>query len=63
MRGLTDLADALSEHPEELMALGVLLGLTAGEPAILAKTPAIPEGATRGEYAALLRLNLMGVTP
>ncbi|MDW4902899.1 MULTISPECIES: hypothetical protein [Streptomyces] len=61
MRGLTDLADALSEHPEELMALGVLLGLTAGEPAVLTQAPDIPEGATQGEYAALLRLLVLEV--
>ncbi|WP_413757185.1 hypothetical protein [Streptomyces sp. MMBL 11-3] len=62
MPGLTALADALSEHPEEPMGPGVLLGLLATEPAVLAEAPAIPEGATRGEYAALLRLIEMGVT-
>lgn len=60
---LTSLADALSEHPEEPMGLGVLLALTAGEPAVLRQVPAIPEGTTRGEYAALLRLTQMGVAP
>ncbi|MGW3154026.1 hypothetical protein [Streptomyces sp. NPDC001089] len=60
---LTALADVLSECPEEPMALGVLLGLCAAEPAVLAQAPAIPEGATQGEYALLLRLTLMGVTP
>ncbi|MFE6627370.1 hypothetical protein ACFVNB_09000 [Streptomyces rochei] len=63
MSGLTDLADVLSEHPEEAMSLGVLLALSAGEPAALHQAPAIPEGATQGEYAALLRLIEMGVTP
>ncbi|MFJ3665048.1 hypothetical protein ACIPSE_01190 [Streptomyces sp. NPDC090106] len=63
MPGLTELADALSERPEELMTLGVLFGLTVGEPAVLKQAPAIPEGATRGEYAALVRLIQMGVTP
>lgn len=63
MHGLTSLADALSEHPEEPMGLGVLHGLCAAEPAVLAQAPAIPEGATRGEYALLLRLTLMGVSP
>ncbi|QHA04596.1 hypothetical protein GQF42_16015 [Streptomyces broussonetiae] len=60
---LTAVADALSEHPEELMTLGVLLALTAGEPAVLRHAPAIPEGATRGEYAALLRLTVLEVHP
>ncbi|MCX5234418.1 hypothetical protein OG824_04115 [Streptomyces prunicolor] len=60
---LTDLADLLSEQPEELMGLGLLLALTAGEPAVLRRAPAIPEGATRGEYAALLRLNVLEVHP
>ncbi|WP_405459758.1 hypothetical protein OG786_21060 [Streptomyces sp. NBC_00101] len=63
MNTLTALADVLSECPEEPMALGALLGLCAAEPAVLQRAPAIPEGATRGEYAALLRLTLMGVTP
>ncbi|WP_216586846.1 hypothetical protein [Streptomyces brasiliscabiei] len=63
MRGLTDLADALSEHPEEPMGLGVLLGLSLGEPAVLRQAPAIPEGATRGEYALLLRLTVLEVSP
>ena len=60
---LTALADALSEHPEEPMGLGVLLALTAGDPAVLRHAPEIPEGATRGEYAALLRLILLEVRP
>ena len=63
MPGLTDLADLLSEQPEKPMGLGLLLALTAGEPGVLRRAPAIPPGATRGEYAALLRLTLMGVTP
>ncbi|MDC2953364.1 hypothetical protein PO587_02720 [Streptomyces gilvifuscus] len=45
------------------MSLGVLLGLTVGEPAVLRQAPAIPEGATRGEYAALLRLTALEVRP
>ncbi|MFI2757812.1 hypothetical protein ACH5A3_02880 [Streptomyces echinatus] len=67
---LTALADALSEDPEELMALGVLLGLihrVAPEPAVcrqlLAQAPEIREGATRGEYAALIRLTVLEVSP
>ncbi|WP_424570806.1 hypothetical protein [Streptomyces sp. CH-036] len=60
---LSALADALSERPEEPMALGVLLGLTVGEPAALAQTPDIPEGATKGEYATLIRLIVMEVRP
>ncbi|MGA5467825.1 hypothetical protein ACPCUK_03165 [Streptomyces arboris] len=63
MHGLTSLADALSEHPEEPMGLGVLLGLCAAEPAVLALTPTIPEGATQGEYALLLRLTILEVSP
>ncbi|ROP53297.1 hypothetical protein [Streptomyces sp. PanSC9] len=70
MSGLTALADALSEHPEEPMALGVLLGLlhrVAPEPAacrqLLSESPAIPVGATRGEYALLLRLTVLEVHP
>jgi hypothetical protein len=59
---LTSLADVLSEQPEESMGLGLLLALTAGEPAVLRRAPAIPDGATRGEYAALIRLTQMGVT-
>ncbi|MEU6449621.1 hypothetical protein [Streptomyces sp. NPDC046979] len=62
MSGLTDLADALSEHPEEAMSLGVLLALTAGEPAALHQAPAIPVGATRGEYALLLRMTVLEVS-
>ncbi|MER6112406.1 hypothetical protein [Streptomyces hirsutus] len=60
---LTALADALSERPEEAMSLGVLLALAAAEPAALRKAPAIPEGATRGEYALLLRLTVLEVRP
>ncbi|MBL1104922.1 hypothetical protein JK361_10000 [Streptomyces sp. 5-8] len=67
---LTVLADALSEHPEEPMALRVLLGLlhrVAPEPAVcrqlLSTAPEIPEGATQGEYAALLRLTVLEVHP
>ncbi|MFD4523279.1 hypothetical protein ACFWP7_04955 [Streptomyces sp. NPDC058470] len=60
---LTDLADVLSEQPEELMGLGLLLALTAGEPAVLRQVPAIPPGATRGEFALLLRLNVLEVHP
>lgn len=68
---LTDLADALTKDPEASMDLGVLLGLvheTAhGDQEqvrqLLAQAPAIPKRATRGEYAALLHLTLMGVTP
>jgi hypothetical protein len=63
MRGLTDLADALSEHPEEEMSLGVLLGLCATEPAVFDQAPEIPEGAAKGEYALLIRLIQMGVAP
>ncbi|MFI1409389.1 hypothetical protein ACH4Y0_05585 [Streptomyces sp. NPDC020707] len=63
MPGLMSLADLLSEHPEEPMGPGVLLGLLATEPAVLAQVPAIPLGASRGEYALLLRLTLMGVAP
>lgn len=60
---LTAIADALSEHPDELMNLGVLLGLTVGEPAVLRKAPEIREGATKGEYAALIRLTVLEVHP
>ncbi|MFE7029470.1 hypothetical protein ACFU9Y_04105 [Streptomyces sp. NPDC057621] len=63
MPGLTALADALIEHPEEEMSLGVLLGLLATEPAVLSQAPAIPKGATKGEYAALLRLTALEVRP
>ncbi|MFI5979169.1 hypothetical protein [Streptomyces sp. NPDC051452] len=70
MSGLTDLASALTQDPEAVMDLGVLLGLLhriAPEPAarrqLLSEAPAIPEGATQGEYALLIRLTLMGVTP
>ncbi|MFD8072180.1 hypothetical protein ACFV3E_05955 [Streptomyces sp. NPDC059718] len=66
MTDLTAVADALSEHPEELMSLGVLLGLAGGEPAavkhLFEMAPAIPDGTTRGEYATRLRLIEMGVT-
>ncbi|MET7847661.1 hypothetical protein ABZT48_05330 [Streptomyces avermitilis] len=47
MRSLIAIADALSEHPEEPMCLGVLLGLTATEPAVLQQAPEIPEGPPR----------------
>ncbi|MCX4608708.1 hypothetical protein [Streptomyces mirabilis] len=60
---LTALADALSEHPEELMALGVLLGMAVGESSLIQRAPEIPEGATQGEYALLLRLTVLGVHP
>ncbi|MFJ9353736.1 hypothetical protein [Streptomyces mirabilis] len=63
MTDLTAVADVLSEHPEELMSLGVLLGMAVGEPSLIQQAPEIPEGASRGEYAALLRLTQMGVTP
>ncbi|MFJ8507727.1 hypothetical protein [Streptomyces avermitilis] len=60
---LIAIADALSEHPEEPMTLGVLLGLCATEPAVFDQAPEIPEGATRGEYALLLRLTVLEVHP
>ncbi|MFG2380582.1 hypothetical protein [Streptomyces avermitilis] len=60
---LTALADALSEHPEEEMSLGVLLGLCATEPAVFDQAPEIPEGATQGEYALKLRLIVLEVHP
>ncbi|MDX3712756.1 hypothetical protein PV733_28215 [Streptomyces europaeiscabiei] len=60
---LTAIADALSEHPEEPMCLGVLLGLSLGESAVLRQAPEIPEGATRGEYALVLRLTVLEVHP
>ncbi|WP_328981751.1 hypothetical protein OG258_19855 [Streptomyces mirabilis] len=63
MRGLSAIADALSEHPEELMALGVLLGMAAGEPSLIQQAPEIPEGATQGEYALKLRLIVLEVHP
>ncbi|WP_188114337.1 hypothetical protein [Streptomyces apricus] len=53
----------MSERPEEPMGLGALLGLLATEPAVLAQTPAIPPGATRGEYALLIRLLVLEVRP
>ncbi|KUN52223.1 hypothetical protein AQJ43_23645 [Streptomyces avermitilis] len=66
------MADALAlEDSETAMHLGVLLALAhqvaQGQPAriheVLSQTPEIPEGATRGEYAALLRLTVLEVHP
>ncbi|MFD8685350.1 hypothetical protein [Streptomyces sp. NPDC059651] len=63
MTDLTAVADALSEHPEELMTLGVLLGFAGGQPAqiheLFTTAPEIPEGVTKGEYATKLRLCLL----
>ncbi|MFD9618481.1 hypothetical protein ACFWB2_14595 [Streptomyces virginiae] len=63
---LTAIADVLSERPEEPMTLAVLLGLAEGQPArihqLFTTAPEIPEGATRGEYAALLRLTVLEVS-
>jgi hypothetical protein len=50
---LTALADCMSEHPEELMTLGVLLGLAASQPAQICqllirppRSPRAPPGAS-----------------
>ncbi|MEV1096462.1 hypothetical protein AB0I87_13455 [Streptomyces sp. NPDC049952] len=63
MTDLTAMADALALDPEAPMDLGVLLGFAEGQPAqihqLFTEAPEIPDGATKGEYAAKIRLRLL----
>jgi hypothetical protein len=69
MTTVTELAAVLTERPDEVLDLGLLLGLLAdldcGDPAgihqALRTIPDPVPGATRGEYAVLVRLNELGV--
>lgn len=69
MTTIAELADALVEHPDEVLDLGVLLGLLhdmdgedpAGIHQVLREIPDLVPGSTRGEFAVLVRLNKLGV--